>query len=94
MGSVKGTVINVELSLATDLADMEKEFKDAMLKAGENKKVFEESKKALKATSDKAYNLAMKYKSQADDIGYDPMKNIAYNTIDKYFIAQTELLKG
>lgn len=93
MGSVKGKIAHVQLALVTDIANVEKEYKNAVLQLGESKKAVEEAKRKLKAVSDKAYDLVMKYKSQADDLGLDPMKNVAYSTIDKYFQAEAELLK-
>ena len=84
--------VNVDLALVDDLSKAEKELKNALLSFGEVEKQYLSAKKKLATERDSAYDIAIKYNFAVKDLGFDPMKNVAYSTIDKYL--QSPIVKG
>lgn len=74
----------VEFALVDDLMKAEESLKNALLNYGELRKSFEKAKNDFKIEADKAYNVALKYNSQANDLGLKAMDNPFFKSIDGY----------
>ena len=74
----------VYLSLADDIRKSENSLKTALLSYGDLKDKFEVSKKNFKTEADKAYDVAIKYNSMANELGLKAMDNPSFKAIDMY----------
>jgi len=74
----------VELALADDIKKVSNSLKVAMQNFGQLKQEFEKSKNTFKVEADKAYELALKYNSAANDLGFKSMDNPDFKAIDSY----------
>lgn len=77
-------VIEVELALADDIRKAENDLKTALLSYGAVKDKYEMAKKSFNDEADKAYNVAIKYNSTANDLGLKAMDNPSFKAIDSY----------
>lgn len=75
---------SVELALNDDLRKAENDLKSALLKYSAIEKEYQNAKKDLKTQSDKAYDIALKFNFNANDLGLDALKNPFYKAIDTY----------
>lgn len=74
----------IDLSLADDIRKSENSLKTALLSYGDLKDKFEVAKKNFKQEADKAYEVAIKYNSQANDLGLKALDNPSFKMIDSY----------
>lgn len=74
----------VYLSLADDIRKSENNLKTALLNYGDLKDKFEVAKKNFKSEADKAYDVAIKYNSMANDLGLKALDNPSFKAIDMY----------
>ncbi len=76
--------VEVELSLAEDIRKSENNLKTALLSYGDIKDKFDLAKKNFKSEADKAYDIAIKYNSMANDLGLKALDNPSFKMIDAY----------
>lgn len=74
----------VELALADDIKKASNNLKVAMQNFGQLKQEFEKAKTNFKNEADKAFELALKYNSMANDLGLKSMDNPDFKAIDSY----------
>ncbi len=74
----------IELALAEDIRKSENSLKTALLSYGDLKDKFEVAKKNFKQEADKAYEIAIKFNSQANDLGLKAVDNPSFKMIDSY----------
>jgi hypothetical protein len=75
---------NVMLSLGDDLRKAENSLKTALLSYGDLKDKFDVAKKNFKQEADKAFDVAIKFNSQANDLGFKALDNPSFKMIDAY----------
>lgn len=75
---------DVMLSLGDDLRKAENSLKTALLSYGDLKDKFDVAKKNFKQEADKAYDVALKFNFQANDLGLKALDNPSFKMIDAY----------
>jgi hypothetical protein len=74
----------IELAMMDDIKEADVKLKQAMIAYGDLKPKFEKAKNDFKIEADKAFNVALKYNSMANELGLKAIDNANFKAIDSY----------